>query len=187
MDLVERIETTRFLGTEFLTWLWFESELLEGNLERPDGSALELWLDSQLLLAAPNDKTERTALVGIAPSGGREAKLALLSGKAPQRARLCITHDQKEFSLAFDAATFSMGSVNLPALLVEDQVEAFVERMHLLELLDELWSELYRRFLVLRLSKAWEAELLPALRGWAQGEEPLSARSYRALLRKLGA
>jgi hypothetical protein len=90
-DLVERIETTRFLGPEFLTWFWFKSELFEGNLSRPDGSALEGWLDAQLLMQSASDKRERTRLYGLAPSASPEAKLSLLRGKWPMQARVCLT------------------------------------------------------------------------------------------------
>ncbi len=186
MDLVERIETTRFVGVEFLTWLWFKTELFEGTLQAADRSSLELWLDAQLLMQSVSDRNERTQFKGIAPSGTREAKLALLSGKVPLRARICLTHDEQDYSFVFDALSLSMGTVKLPTVLVKEEDEGFFERMRLLEHLDDLWQEQYREFLTLRLSSLWEAELVPALLAWANGKEALSERAYRGLLQRAG-
>jgi hypothetical protein len=184
MNLVERIETTRFLGSEFLCWLWFKTELFEGELERPDKSTIEVWLDSQLVLQAANDKNERTTLKGVAPSATKEARLALVCGKSPLRARVCMTSENQEFSFIFDALSFSMGAVNLPQVLLDEDDDAFFERMRLLERLDEMWRELYAEFLGLRVSTFWRDEFVPALREWSKGNEPMTTRGYRGLLQR---
>lgn len=184
MDLVERIETTRFLGPEFLTWLWFKSELFEGDMQTLGEVTLSVWLDAHLLLQSVSDKQERTQLRGMAPSATREAKLALLCGKVPLRARVCVTHQDQDHTLVFDASNFAMSTIKLPTVLTEADGEEFFERMRLLEQLDDLWRELYREFLMLRLTPLWEAELLPALVAWANGEEQLSSRAYRGLLQR---
>lgn len=183
-DLVERIETTRFVGSEFVTWLWFKSELFEGEFTRPDGSPVQVWLDSQLLLRAASDATEKVQFSGVAPSASLEAKLALRGNKIPQRARVCIRHDPKEFSFVLDAETFGFGSVKLPALLTQEGDEQFLERMELLQELFELFNEVYAEYLGLRITPLWEKEFVPAVMAWAQGEPTLSPQAYRGLLKR---
>ena len=39
MDLVDLIESHRFLGSEYLTWLWFRSEMHDGMIAVGDGPA----------------------------------------------------------------------------------------------------------------------------------------------------
>ena len=92
-DLVERIETTRFLGSEFLVWLWFTTELFEGELELRDGTVLSVWLEAQLSMKSASDAGERIQFTGVAPSTTSEAKLALRRGKLPVRARVCLRQD----------------------------------------------------------------------------------------------
>jgi hypothetical protein len=183
-DLVDRIETTRFLGSEFLVWLWFATELLEGELELADGTALSVWLDSQLLMKSASDGTERIQFTGVAPSASSEAKLALCRGKLPVRARVCIRQDPEDFSCVYDAETFSFGSVKVPTLIAEPGDEQFRERVAMLERFDQLWNGLYAEFLSLRLSPAWEKELVPAVKAWAAGSPKLTTKAYRATLRK---
>ena len=50
-DLVERIERNRFVGQEFLLWLWFESVLFETNLAPSGQPSCALWLEARLTLA----------------------------------------------------------------------------------------------------------------------------------------
>lgn len=185
-DLVDRIETTRFIGSEFLVWLWFKTELFEGELKRPDGSDLSVWLDSELVLQSATDAQERIRFNGVAPSATDEAKLALRYDKVPVRAKVSLGYDAKEFSFVYDAVSFSFGSVKLPALITQPGDERFQERVHLLELLDTLWNELYAEFLGLRLSAVWENELVPAIKHWAQRKPTLSSQAYRGLLKRAG-
>lgn len=183
-DLVERVETTRFVGREFLVWLWFKSELFEGEFKRADGSLLVVWLDSQLVLQSATDAQERIQFNGVAPTATQEAKLALRFDKLPVRARICVTKDTQDFSFIYEGETFSFASVKLPALLTQPSDEQFLERMSLLELLDDLFSEMWLEFLGLRLSPLWDKEFVPAVQRWAQGNPSLSQQGYRGLLKR---
>jgi hypothetical protein len=184
MDLVDRIETTRFLGHEFLVWLWFKTEIHEATLKRADGSGLEIWLDSQLVLQSVSDRGERTTMKGVAPSGTVEAKVALENGKVPVRAKVSVSVENKDFSFVFDAPSFGFTSVKLPEVTEKDTDERFAERMVLLALLDDVIREQYLEFLLIRLSTLWDAELLPAIVRWTRSEETLSARAYRGLVQR---
>jgi hypothetical protein len=207
-DLVERIEGTRFLGPEFLVWLWFKAELFENELALTDGRSIELWFEKQLTLRGALDSAERIQFTGVDPSKSAEAKLALRSNKLPQRARISLRTDQGEFSFVFDADTFSFGSVKLPAMLGDDAEEKiskdelqfastapkasvpkdadeqFLERMELLRTLDELWRLLYAEFLQVRLHEDWEKVLVPSIVSWSKGKPEFDTRSYGALLKR---
>jgi hypothetical protein len=184
MDLVERVENTRFLGREFLVWLWFKSELHEAEFSRPDGSPFELWLDSQLGMRFMYEPTERIAFKGVAPAARVEAKLALQRGWLPVKARICVTLDTKDFSFVFEADALAKTAVKLPMLTESDSDERFFERMHLLELLDELLNEQYSEFLQLRRSVVWDPELAPAIVAWTRGEPTLSEKAYRGMVQR---
>lgn len=183
-DLIERIEGTRFLGVELLVWLWFKSELFEGSFNRKDGSPIEVWLDSQLLLRAAADTQERVAFRGANPSATPEAKLALRSNKLPQRVKVCLRVGERDFSCVFDAESFSFGSVKIPELLSTEEDDGFLERMELIAQLDDIWMELYAEFLTLRLSTSWDRELVPAIAQWSKGKPTLSTQAYRGMLKR---
>ena len=84
MSLAELIEQRRFVGREFLVWLWFESELFEGRFELQGIGPSEIWLESQMTLV---QEKEQSRLKGAAPSSAPEAHEALRQGKLPSQAR----------------------------------------------------------------------------------------------------
>jgi len=180
VDLVDRIETTRFLGGEFVLWLWFSRDVLDGVLAIPGQGVVEIALESSLVLVDPLEDKERVTIRGRDPLGSPEAEHALLLGKLPRQVGLRFTFDQNEWVAMLDAASFALSSVKLPALLSEGEEEHFHERLRFLEQLHDLVQGLYRQFLRVRLSPEWESGLLPAMQRWLRGEV-LDAEAYEAL------
>jgi hypothetical protein len=180
VDLVDRIETTRFLGGEFVLWLWFSRDVLDGVLEIPGQGVVEVSLESTLVLVDPLEDKERVTIRGRDPLGSLEAEHALLRGKLPRQVGLRFTFEQNEWVATLDAASFALSGVKLPVLLSEGEEEHFHERMRFLEQLHDLVQGLYRHFLRVRLSPEWERGLLPAMQRWVHGEV-LDAEAYAAL------
>jgi hypothetical protein len=180
MDLVDRIETTRFLGGEFLLWLWFSRDVLDGVLQIPGRGSVEVALESTLLLVDPLADKERVSIRGLDPLGSLEAEQALLRGKLPRKVGLRITFEQSEWVALLDAASLGLSGVKLPVLLSEGEEEHFHERMRLLEQLHDLVQGLYRHFLSVRLAPRWQEQLLPAMRDWLRGEV-MERKAYEAV------
>jgi hypothetical protein len=213
MQLVDRIEKRRFVGREFLTWLWFESELFDATLSTKEHGSFGMWIERLMVLDA--GKAEVTRIKGATPSATREAKEALLRGKLPESAGLHVSMGERESSFTLKAESLSLAGLKLPAALgeggeeeaaaaqslaprppprrkagrktVEEEQEresdqdreAFYERMHLTRDVEALLEALYRDFLALRLSDAWEAACVPMMRAWAAGQSDLDAEDYR--------
>lgn len=169
MDRLDCIERSRFLGREFLVWLWHESEHAEGILPIGPGESVSLWLEEQLTLIA-DDLLGRheCRLKGSTPSLTNEAKEALRAGKLPVKAKIRIDRAPQSWSFVFDADTLGIGSVSIPALLTEEDDEKFYERMQLVEELEAMIGALFETFLRLRTSPAWERHALPAIRDWVK-------------------
>lgn len=179
MDLVDRIETTRFLGGEFVLWLWFSRDVLDGVLTIPGQGVVEIALESTLVLVDPLEDKERVTIRGRDPLGSPEAEHALLLGKLPRQVGLRFIFEQNEWLATLDAASFALSSVKLPALLSEGEEEHFHERLRFFEQLHDLVQGLYRHFLRVRLSPEWKSGLLPAMQRWLRGEV-LDAEAYEA-------
>lgn len=204
MQLVDRIEKRRFVGREFLLWLWFESELFDATLSTRDSGPFGLWLEKRLVLSAGKDSTRITA---ASPGRGREAKEALLAGQLPESAGIRITTSDEETSFVLRAEALGVSGLKLPGAVLgkeedapnvlleemmgkrgkpkkkerrEDEAyEAFYERMRLTHDFEALLESLYRDFLAFRLSPRWKAVFVPAARAWARGED-VDAERYRA-------
>ena len=166
MELLDRIEATRFLGSEFLLWLWFKSEVFDGELRTTEGRPILIWIDGVLEMHAPGDSSERLAIRGLAPSSSKEARTALLEGKVVAGARVRLEHEERVFQFTYDCATHGLRGVKIPAVLTRDEDEPFYERMALVEELEQLLQQLFQEFLQLRLEPVWEAKVLQIMNNW---------------------
>ncbi len=184
MDLYEKIEKTRFIGREFIVWIWWKSELTEGKMELGDFGPSEVWLDDQLTLESRGENVEQSKLKGSSPSTSPEAYEALRQGKVPTKARLSITLEEREFSCVIDGETFALSGVRIPTLLQDEKEERFYERMYLLEELEDMLAALFREFLIIRVSPKWKG-LASEIRAWVRGEPEMTAEDYHGLISKL--
>jgi len=179
----ELVELNRFVGREFLLWLWFESELYETNLTPSTGEPFSLWLETQITLASEAEETRVKAhMPGLAP----EAKQALRQGKLPIATKISAILGGAEFRWSFKADQLAIGGLKVPAELKaeEDKFEALYDRMRLTELLEAQLEALYRDFVALRLDAAWERSIVPDLRRWARGKE-IDEKLYAKLKSKI--
>ncbi len=179
MDLVDLINTRRFLGNEFLLWLWFKSECFEAQLHTEEHDTLEVWIDDALTLEAYLAETERNTISGGSPAYSPEAKTALRHGKRPTKAKLGVVKEGREWSFNLKAEDLSFSGVKIPALLSREEEEQFYERMFLLEELEQIVGTLYKEFLAIRLDvHAWSTLMLPALKDWVQRDEVCTPEHY---------
>lgn len=171
---VEAIEQNRFVGREFLLWLWHRSEVDETTLVTSTKRTISLWLEAQITLASEGEEAK---IKGTAAPAAAEAKQALRRGKLPTSARLFAIVDELEFSWTMKADELWRSGLKIPAELKrdEEQDEALYERMRLVEILEQAMETLFRDFLALRLSPAWERSVVPAMRDWARGKAAKSA------------
>lgn len=206
MQVLDRIEKRRFVGREFLLWLWFESEMFEATLETRKHGSFGLWVERQLVLSAG---VEATRIKGSTPGGSREAKEALLVGKLPEAAGLHLSWGDREITFTLKAERMAVSGLVLPTVLggadddepplalgrpqrrkkkaegpaqereADAGYESFQERMLLTREVEGLIEALYRDFLTLRLGAAWGALVLPAIRIWAKGERRVDPVVYR--------
>ena len=165
MDLINRINYTRFLGREFLTWLWFRSDTREGLFELPTGP-LEVWFDAKLTLEAQGDLKEQNSIKAENPTEAEEARASLLTGKLVSDARLRLIRDQKQWTLNVKGDTLALSGVKIPALLSREDEEQLYERFYLMEELEDLFADLFEQFIRTRLDDdTWRAEV-HAIRSW---------------------
>ena len=169
--VMQRIETTRFLGPEFLLYLWVRNELANTSLRLRD-SDYNVWLDQQLTLESPLDKNERVTVRGMAPADGSEAREAVRAQKLPVRARIVLQSNERDFAIGLVAPRLGIAGAKVPAVLTQDASEGFVERMHLVEELFAVLDTLYRTFLFERLGESWKAAWEPAIAAWLEENTP---------------
>lgn len=156
------------LGQEFLTWLWFRSEVTGGMFQISTGpqagSSFHVTLEQRLVVRGGEGDHKETASVSGSFSPLREARLGLSTGKKVVRALVRFSKDENDWQLTLKAEDFALGSLRTPAIAKaeegDDPDASFLEKIYLIESCLELLDEAYHQFLKVRLSQeAWKEEI----------------------------
>jgi hypothetical protein len=175
MDLVDLIAEKRFLGQEFLTWLWYKSEERGGTVYLPGVGDIQLVFEKHMLLEYGEGESHEKLICRGLRTELREARTGLQMGKKLEQARLHLVRGDYEWNLTLTAALFEFRNVRVPKTMAADEessdpaaVEArLLERISLVEEIMQTIHELFRIFLQVRISTGWEQEL-GKIRRWVQ-------------------
>lgn len=155
------------LGREFLTWLWYSSDVSNGQLSLSDSRVVAILLEGPLTFVHEGDGAFVTVLRNGLPQLSLEAKSALLGGKKLKSAKLTLSLDEERiWSFTVDADTFTFRSMKVPRVEGEGILGRFEDRMLRLEEFREIWLDLYARFLDLRLDAPTWRKTVRAIRSW---------------------
>lgn len=172
---VNALEEGRFIGHEFLTWLWYFAESSNPVIAYGDGSSAEVALGERMVLTLPSEGKEKVVCTTRAYAL-HEARTALQQGKMVDEMQIAIKAGDNDYQVTLDSSLFAFKGLKTPKQLAggdeEDPDGRFLEKMFFLEDVTAILDVLYKKFLDQRLSSDWEAETLVQLKGWiASGPE----------------
>ncbi|MDO5674317.1 MAG: hypothetical protein Q4G66_05290 [bacterium] len=183
MDLVDLITEKRFLGQEFLTWLWYKSEERGGSVNLPERGDVTVIFEKHMLLEYGDGEEREKVICRGLQTELKEARAGLSLAKKPEQARLRLSWNDHEFGVTLTAALFEFRNIRLPKTVDRsdegdgpEHLEArLLERIALFELLSSLVLDLFAVFIDLRASpQKWPQELT-RIRAWiAEGSQHLT-------------
>jgi hypothetical protein len=147
-----------FLGSEFLTWLWFyivntdQDKLFDNKNE-----ALEIG-NKIVLERKANDTVEKVTIKGK-DADLEEGIVSLKKGAVVKELNLLYRKEDKEWSFTVTGENLSLSNLKTPDIgFIETKkdVEGFVvEKIFLYDSLYLLIDGLYKKFINLRVSASW--------------------------------
>ncbi|MEN8140968.1 MAG: hypothetical protein ABFR97_07055 [Thermodesulfobacteriota bacterium] len=174
MDLVDLIAEKRFLGQEFLSWLWYKSEERGGTVLLPEsGEDIQLVFEKHLLLEyGEGEEREKVVCQGL-QAELKEARTGLRQGKKLEQARIHLVRGEYEWHMTIKASLLEYRSVKVPKTMAgaeegddDEAVEGrLLDRIGLLETVYRSMDELLAQFIRLRIGGQWPEELA-RLRAW---------------------
>ncbi len=178
MDLVDLIAEKRFLGQEFLTWLWWKSEERGGVVALPEEGDIVVVFEKHMLLEYGEGDSNESLICRGLQTELQEARTGLVMGKKLEQARIQLAFNDYEWNFTMAAALMEFRNVKLPKTGGEsgndndpEEREGMVlERIYLFEELIRIVLGLYRQFLEVRVSDGWRDELL-RVREWVNKAE----------------
>lgn len=151
-------EPQDFLGNLFIFWLWWHCDAREGLVETAEGD-VEVVIHKSLDLECAWGLSGRTSLRGDAPTRRAETARAVQLGKWPRKAGLTISQFGRVWDCTLQGDRFEVSGLKLPK--PEDKPQtmraAFEERLDTFATFDAALMSMYRAFVELRTSRAWDS------------------------------
>ena len=151
-------EPQDFLGNLFIFWLWWHCETREGLVETAEGD-VSIVIDKTLDLECAWGLSGRTSLRGDAPTRRAETARAVQLGKWPRKAGLTVSQFGRVWECTLQGDRFEVSGLKLPK--PEDKPQslraAVEERLDSFATFDAALMAMYRAFIELRLSPAWNS------------------------------
>jgi hypothetical protein len=162
---LELMEQGRFLGEEFLLWLWMRS-MTEGGASGEDGDGSGCFVDDAIQLASERGEVKEISLRKGNPAESREAFESLSRGMRPVKMKLRLLSGDLEWVFVLNAATLDMGTLKLPPSTGKAPQERLHDRLFLLEEGAGHLERRLKRFLRLRTDDP--DALQTAFRSWVE-------------------
>jgi len=166
MDLVDIISGKKFLGQEFLTWLWYKSEERGGAIMLPGIGDIQVVFEKHMLLeSGAGESLEKLICKGL-QTELQEARTGLLMGKKLEQARMYLARGDYEWRLTLTATLFEYRNVSLPKTVSSGDESSdpvaweakVLERIGMSEEIMHTVDQLFRLFLQTRISADWPQE-----------------------------
>jgi recombination associated protein RdgC len=139
---LELIEQGRFLGEEFLLWLWMRG-LQDGGTSGAEGDTSSCFVEDAVVLQTERGDVKELSLRKGNPAESRAAFEALSRGMRPVKAKLRIISGDMDWVFSLAAATLDLSTLTLPPVSSKDPMGRLADRLFLLE---EGTAHLERRF-----------------------------------------
>jgi hypothetical protein len=165
MKPLELIEQGRFLGEEFLVWLWWQGQAA-GGVSGEDGDQSALFVDDRLVVVSERGDVKELSLCKGNPAESREAFEALSRGMRPAKLKVRLLSGDMEWIATLDAATLRFSSLKMPPTQAKDLQGRLADRIFLLEEAFGHLDRRYRAFLAHRYRDPDDLET--TLRSWVQ-------------------
>jgi hypothetical protein len=170
LDIAVAYNKYKFLGYEFLTWLWFSIDA-DTRQEIPgiEKDAL-LQIGNRIVLERGiDDAVERITIKGD-DAGLEEGRIALSKGALVTEIHLSYQKNELVWSFNLKGESLNISSLKLPetgaAERKEDLEGIILEKIYLYEPIISLVQNLYVAFLGLRLSKQWRKTTYSQMKLW---------------------
>lgn len=172
LDIAVAYNRYKFLGHEFLTWLWYRIETGQDILKEVDPGMLSLSIGNRIVLENNRDNRDEVITIRGDGAGLEEGLIALKKGGKVTEIHLVYRKNELEWRFSLKGESLSVSSLKSPQTgkveKKEDIEGAVLERVFLLEQVLELVKNLYGRFIRERLSLDWDKRSVHEINQWIE-------------------
>jgi len=170
LDIAVAYNRYKFLGNEFLTWLWFMIETDQNRLRRYDPDLVSLNIGSRLVLENTRNNAKETITIKGEDANLEEGLLALKKGAVVTEIHLAYKAGAQHWQFSLKGESLNISNLKLPETgpveTPEDLEGAVIEKAYLAETVIGLVNNLFSHFIKLRVSNKWRNQTVFRIRKW---------------------
>jgi hypothetical protein len=179
LDIAVAYNRYKFLGNEFLTWLWFMIETDQNRLRRYNPDLESLNIGSRMVLENTRNNAKETITIKGQDANLEEGLLALKKGAVVTEIHLSYKAGDQHWQFNLKGESLNISNLKLPETgpveTPEDLESAVIEKTYLIEKAIGLINNLFSHFIKLRVSDEWRNQTVLRIQNWAMssGKRPL--------------
>lgn len=170
LDVAVSYNRFRFLGHEFLTWLWHTIENTPDFFKSLDDELTALGIGNRIVLENRRDEALESITIQGDEAGFEEGILALKKGALVTELNLFYKAGDKKWQFTLKGESLSISNLKTPETSIietgEDVEGAVLDKIYLYERVIRLLDRLFNAFIKLRVSNEWNSKVLPDLKKW---------------------
>ena len=175
LDISFAYSRYKFLGNEFLTWLWFIVENDGERLNKIEEELVSLNIGNRIVLENKiNDAVETITILGD-DAGLEEGIISLGKGAVVIEINLLYKSGDNEWRFTIKGESMNISNLKIPETAIvesSEDIEGMVlEKAYLYEKVTKLIDNLFNEFIKLRVSGKWTESVVPQIRKWIYSEE----------------
>jgi hypothetical protein len=170
LDISVAYNRYKFIGYEFLTWLWYVIEHDPSQLNRLIQETVNFTIGNRIMLQnAVHDAVETITIKGD-DAGLEEGVLALKKGALVTELHLRVAEQENEWQLTLKGESLNISNLRLPEtgqVENKDDVEgAVLEKIFLYEKILGWLDAVFVFFIKSRISTEWNDGVVPHIKKW---------------------
>jgi hypothetical protein len=170
LDIATAYNRYKFLGHEFLTWLWYLIETDGHRLGQAGPPSIVFVLGKRIVLENPRENHAEKVTIKGEDANFEAGILPLRQGSLVTELSLEAQSTEMKWEFNLKGESLSVSSMKMsttgPIESLDDLEGALLEKVYLLETILHVIDTLFERFIKIRVSNDWEAKVVPQIRGW---------------------
>lgn len=175
LDIAIAYNRYRFLGNEYLTWLWYTIENDTTLLNQLDNDLTSLEIGNRMVLENRHNEDIETITIKGDEAGLEEGILALKKGALLNEVNLLYRCGDHNWQFNLKGESLNISSLKTPdsgkVENKEDTEGAVLEKIYLYDKVVEFVERSFQHFIQTRLSNRWKKIVVPRIKEWIRISE----------------
>jgi len=170
LDLAVAYNRYRFLGDEFLTWLWFLVETDQNAFRTIDPDCTALEMGNRIVLENRNKKSLERITIRGDDAGLEEGRLALKKGALMAELSLVFKTGENQWQFSIKGESLNLSNFKAPGPALppsQEEMEGFLlNKYENYNKINIFIENMFKSFIKLRVSTKWSAKVIPNIKKW---------------------